>query len=316
MSLAAPPDQERSSASQLARSRDYCRELTRTAARNFYYGLKLLPEPKRSAMFALYAYMRIVDDIADDDDHGRSPQERSLNLESWRQQTHAVARGDAGAMALHDVWPAFADLVRHYRIPAHIFDEVIAGQRQDLEPVAFTTFEELGEYCYRVAGVVGLASIRVWGYTGGAGTEQLAVARGVAFQLTNILRDLREDASRGRVYLPREDFDRFDIKNDDLLPGGDGRKFDELMRFQIDRAESFYAQSRELEHRVERDSRPTLIAMTEIYHGLLRKIAAEPARVLRERVSLSILSKLRIGWRAVRATRAPSHTATSRASQP
>jgi phytoene synthase len=286
---------------RLAASRRFCRQLTRENARNFYYGLKLLPEPKRSAMFALYAYMRLADDIADADGH--TVEQREHELDRWQRQTRAAFRGELPDESTREIWPAFNELVQQYPIGPRIFDDFVAGQRQDLRPSALESFEQLHEYCYRVAGVVGLASIGVWGYEGGAETEELAIARGVAFQLTNILRDLREDADRGRFYLPRADLDAMNLSQQEVLDGNGGAKFAEFMRFQIDRAESYFRQSKPLESRISRDSRATLGAMTEIYHRLLRKIAADPARVLRERVSLSVLSKLRIGWRAVRMTR-------------
>jgi 15-cis-phytoene synthase len=282
----------------LAQSRAYCEHLTRTKARNFYYGLKLLPDLKRSAMFALYAYMRLVDDIADEED-GRSLPQRVADLESWRLQTHAVLEGRA-AHDGQEFWPAFADVVRRYNLPLKIFDDVIEGQKQDLDFKPFDNFEELFAYCYRVAGVVGLSSIYIWGFEGGDDTEFLAVQRGVAFQITNILRDLREDAFKGRIYLPREDLATMRITEEDLRQGNGGKHFLDLMRFQIARAEAFYEKSAGLESRISADSRPTLIAMTEIYRGLLKKVACQPERVLRERVSLSLFSKLRIGWRASR----------------
>ncbi len=282
-------------------SRRFCAELTRRQARNFYYGLKLLPRPKRAAMFALYAYMRLVDDIADEED-GRPIELRAAELEAWRQQTQAVLRGDLPEQQQDGVWPAFAEMVGHYAIPPLVFDEVIAGQCRDLLPVALETFQQMRDYCYSVAGVVGLASIHVWGFVGGPETEALAVERGVAFQLVNILRDLREDANRGRTYIPREELESFGVGAEDFAAGRQSKRFLDLMRFQIDRAESAFGRSAGLERRIERDSRASLVAMTGIYHRLLQKIAAEPERVLTERVSLSVLSKLRIGWRAVRAT--------------
>jgi phytoene synthase len=291
----------------LAASRAYCETLTRNQAKNFYYGLKLLPEPKRSAMFALYAYMRLVDDIADDED-GRTLTQRLEELEAWRLHTHNILDGhdqnttgngnvaDAGRL----LWPAFTEMVRDYRMPRKIFDDVIAGQRQDLQPQPFETFEQLHAYCYRVAGVVGLASIYIWGFEGGAETEELAIDRGVAFQLTNILRDLREDAARGRTYLPLNELAELNVSVEDLHNLRGGESFQKMMRFQIDRAEAYYTKSSPLEERIQRDSRPTLVAMTQIYHRLLQKVSAEPERVLRERVRLSIVSKLMIGWRAAR----------------
>ena len=282
----------------LAKSRDYCRELTRSAARNFYFGLKLLPEPRRSAMFAMYAYMRLVDDIADDD---RPYRQRLDDLEAWRVKTQAVLNGQLPPGDHHLLWPAFLDTVHRYSIPTRVFDAIIAGQQQDLNPETFDSFEALEAYCYRVAGVVGLASIYVWGFEGGDETEALSLHRGTAFQLTNILRDLREDAGRGRVYLPRDELGEYGVTLEQLKRGEGGERFDAFMRFQIKRAQGFYEKSAELENRIDRESRPTLIAMTRIYHGLLEKISARPRRVLNERVSLSLLAKLRIGWKAVRA---------------
>lgn len=284
----------------LARSRAYCEQLTRSAARNFYYGLKLLPEPKRSAMFALYAYMRLIDDIADDED-GRSIAQRAAELDAWQARTRQVLIGQIPEGDNHPIWHAFREIVGRYNIPPRLFEEAIAGQRRDLEPVSFENYQQLHEYCYHVAGVVGLASIHIWGFVGGEPTELLAIDRGVAFQLTNILRDLREDAARGRIYLPKEDLAAADITEEELRAGRGGERFLKLMNFEIERARSLYRKSAELESRIEPDSRPTLVAMTEIYHRLLEKIAADPERVLSERVSLSVLSKLRIGWRALRA---------------
>lgn len=283
----------------LADSRAFCEQLTRTQARNFYYGLKLLPEPKRSDMFALYAYMRLIDDIADEED-GRDTAQRSADLEAWGVVTRAVLSGDThfAASAGHEIWPAFADMAARNRLPIDLFDDVIAGQLQDLHPAAFENFQQLHEYCYRVAGTVGLASIYVWGFDGGETTRQLAIDRGVAFQLTNILRDLREDAARGRIYLPLEDLRAHNVSESDIRSARCTDAFVKLMQQQIDRAESYYARSAPLESHIASDSRPTLVAMTQIYHRLLQKLAQEPQRVLRERVSLSIFTKLMIGWRA------------------
>jgi phytoene synthase len=307
MTVIMRPGEDEVDQDRLARSQRYCRQLTRTAAKNFYYGLRLLPEPKRSAMFALYAYMRLTDDIADES--GRTVEQRESDLELWRAQTRSALNGEPPDDPGHDVWPALSEMVARYRIAPEIFDEVICGQRQDLRPVQPQTFEQLHAYCYRVAGVVGLASIRVWGYEGGAETESLAIACGVAFQLTNILRDLREDATRGRIYIPREDLAAMGISEKELLAGRPHHRLTELIRFQIARAEQFFQTSRPLEQRIDRACRPTLSAMTQIYHRLLRKIAADPLRVLRERVSLSLFTKMRIGWRAARAARRPADVA-------
>jgi phytoene synthase len=292
---AAPPE------SGLAGSLDYCARLTRRTARNFYYGLRLLPEPKRSAMFTLYAYMRLTDDIADAPDGHTTPR-RLRDLDAWQAATREAVATHGGRLGgPHPIWPAFCDLVRRYSVPPSVFDDVIDGQRQDLNRARFETFDDLREYCRRVAGVVGLASICVWGYDGGAETEALAIDRGVAFQLTNILRDLREDSAGGRSYIPRAELAAFGLSEADLRPGAVRRGLVGLMEFQIARAREFYDRSAPLEARISRDSRATLVAMTSIYRGLLEKIAREPLRVMHERVSLSLVAKLRIGWKAAHA---------------
>ncbi len=292
-------------AGELARSRAFCQELTRREARNFYYGLKLLPEPKRSAMYALYGYMRLVDDIADDDAHNRTLAQRRADLDQWEAHTHqAIAAAGTGALpADSPVWPAFADMVRAYGVPAQVFADMIAGQRQDLEPVTMGTFAALHEYCYRVASVVGVASLYVFGFDGGDETLKLAVDRGIAFQLTNILRDLREDAAppRQRCYLPADELARFNISPESLTHGPASPGFRALMAFQVQRAREYYERSTALESNVHADARPTLSAMTAIYRGILERIADQPEAVLHGRVRLSAWTKLRIGWRAMRA---------------
>ncbi|MCL2648159.1 MAG: squalene/phytoene synthase family protein [Phycisphaerales bacterium] len=325
--------------SSLEHSRAYCLHLTKSQAKNFYYGLKLLPEPKRSAMYALYAYMRLVDDIADDDAHTKSLEERKADLDHWQELTHQAYSAsqppaEPGANGYSpkkletrnskletlpppsSVWPAFIHLIQTYRIPQRIFDDMIAGQRQDLSPAPIRTFADLHQYCYRVASVVGIASLYVWGFdsTGPSASEtlQLAADRGIAFQLTNILRDLHEDAAKpngtgqGRCYLPEEDLAKFQIAPEQIGKGREGGElagnsnFLALMQFQIARARSYYDSSAPLAARISADSRPTLQAMTDIYRGILEKIAENPAKVLTTRVKLSTPQKLLIAWRALR----------------
>lgn len=295
-----------SESSDLELSSQWCQRLTQRHARNFYYGLRLLPPAKRSAMFALYAYMRLLDDIADAEDP--TPESRrEEELTRWRTQTDQALSGkipDANGDG-HALWPAFVEMVKNYSIPRRVFDEVIAGQQQDLAGIHFSNFPQLYQYCYRVAGVVGLACVYIWGFEGGAQTEQMAIDRGVAFQLTNILRDLREDAQRGRTYLPRCELEELNLCPGDLMGDSDGPvdggpAFQLLMRRQIERAEMYYEKSQALEERITRDSRPALVAMTAIYRGLLRKVARRPESVLVRRVSLSLPSKIMIGIRALR----------------
>jgi len=282
----------------LAESRDYCAALTKREARNFYYGLKLLPQRKRGAMFALYAYMRLVDDIADGQD-GQSLSQRSQALDAWNEATQSALAGQTPRDG-HPVWPAFAGMVHEHNVPHHVFQDVIAGQRQDLQSPVFQTFEDLRGYCYRVAGVVGIASIYIWGFQGGAETESIAIDRGIAFQLTNVLRDLREDCDRGRFYIPRDELQAAGVGEDQLRSAVASNGFEPMMRTQIARARDFYQRSAALESLISADCRPTLAAMTDIYHGILEKMAADPACVLRQRISLSAMTKLRIAWRASR----------------
>lgn len=284
--------------SSLDESCRYCRQITRAQARNFYYALRLVPEPKRTAMYALYAWMRLLDDIADDT-RVQTLQERLCTLDQWEHHTHAALDGQIHPQQIPSVWPAVADMAHRYNVPRTTFDDAIQGQRQDLAGIGFANFVQLREYCRQVAGTVGIASIHIWGFHGGDETITMAVDRGIAFQLTNVLRDLREDVARGRVYLPQEELQAAGVHDAQLKLGGP--EFDEMMRFQVGRAEEYYRRSAALETRIEKDCRPALVAMTRIYHGILQAIAANPGIVLRQRVSLSWLSKLMIGWQAIHA---------------
>jgi phytoene synthase len=291
------------SPASLAASYAFCRQLTKRQAGNFYYGMKLLPEPKRSAMYALYAYMRLVDDIADDDAHMRTLEQRRSDLDHWEQLTNDAVAGTLTSNG-HDspIWPAFADMVKTRQVPGQVFRDMIAGQRQDLEFTPIRTFDDLYQYCYRVASVVGIASLYVWGFEGGEATLAVSADHGIAFQLTNVLRDLREDSARGRCYLPADELTRFGLTAEQLTSPelATSPKFWEFMGFQVERARSYYEKSMPLKLKVAADSRPTLVAMTGIYRGILEKIAVDPGQVLRKRVRLSTWSKLLIGWRAMR----------------
>jgi phytoene synthase len=295
--------------SPMARSRDYCQELTRRNARNFYFGLRLMPHAKRPAMYALYAWMRRADDLADDQRSGQSAARQLAHLDAFAARTHAAVESAAAshsmtalqerAAAIDDdpLWPAFVDMVHRYNVPMRLFDDAIAGQRFDLQKVPIATFDDLYQYCYRVAGTVGLASIHVFGFDGNSTARQEAIDRGVAFQLTNILRDIREDMSLGRCYLPADE-----LAAENLTPGdlASSPKLLPFLRKQIDRARWYYEKSAALENRIAPDSRPTLAAMTEIYRRLLERIARSPELVMQRRVSLPIWQKVAIGWRAAR----------------
>jgi len=282
----------------LDQSRDYCRDVARTRARNFFYGMKLTPEPKRSAMYAIYAWMRKADDLADEvgDD-----EEKARRLEAFRRQTDAVTSG--GAADDDDlVWPALRQVVTDYDIPVDYLHAMIDGQLLDMRVRRYDTFDQLYDYCYKVASVVGLTCIEVWGYEGGEETRQLAEWRGIAFQLTNILRDVREDAERGRVYLPAETLGVHEV-NPTMFQFGVQPEAVEGVRRVAQRAADYYERSAPLDARVHPDGRPCLWAMTAIYRGILEKIRNRPACVLAgERVRLSGPAKswiaLRAKWKA------------------
>lgn len=282
---------------RLARSRERCEVLSRERARNFYYGMKLVPEPKRSAMFALYAWMREADDLAD---AAGQLDEKQRALEQFKALTDVAtdAATDTSALPAGDLWPGVREMVLRYQIPREYLHEMIAGQVLDQHKTRYRTFEELYDYCYKVASVVGLCCVDIWGFEGGEETRKLAEWRGIAFQLTNILRDVLEDAGRDRVYLPAEDFGVVQLnpvmftmgKPADVLPG---------LRRVAQRAIEYYTKSAPLDRRVHRDGRPCLWAMTEIYRGLLEKIVRDPMVVLSgKRVRLSGLHK---AWIALRA---------------
>ncbi|HEY2895309.1 MAG TPA: phytoene/squalene synthase family protein, partial [Pirellulales bacterium] len=196
---------------EIAASYAHCRRIARRSASSFYYSFLLLPKPKRQAMCALYAFLRRTDDLGDS---AAPAAERRGALVDWR---HALVECQAGIYA-DPILPALAHTVRTFSIPLEYLHAVIDGIETDLEPVAYESFDQLEEYCYRVASVVGLACLRIWGSIHPS-AERPARQCGIAFQLTNILRDLGEDAARGRVYLPREDMDRFAYRAEDLKAG-------------------------------------------------------------------------------------------------
>ena len=250
-------------ASTLSASYKHCRRVARTAARNFYYGFLLLPREKRDALCAMYAFMRRSDDISD----SGAEAGKSARLQSWSETLREALRGNYGG---DPALPAFHDAVRRYRIPEKYFHELILGMELDLSVDSYATFEELKRYCYLVAGTVGLSSLHVFGFSDPR-AEKLAEDLGIAFQLTNILRDVSEDFSMGRVYLPREDLDAFgcgaDLEGRRLTPS-----LARLMRFEADRAWQFYRRGIPLLDVISEDSRPALWALIRIYAGVLARI--------------------------------------------
>ncbi len=287
----------------LAASYDYCRITTASLARNFYFGIRVLPKPKRDALCAVYAFMRRSDDYSDEDDAPARAgvDDKPALMAQWRATLAAALSGDAAAFELAgeaDVLvPAFRDAVDRYRIPHAHFHELIDGVEMDLTINSYETFDELYRYCYRVASIVGLVCIHVFGFSDEK-ARQLAEWNGIAFQLTNILRDVREDAERGRVYLPLEDLRRFGFADtkafvrEGIAQGSRDRRFVELMQFEANRARNYYEQAKPLLGLIDADSRAALWAMTTIYRELLERIVASNYDVVTQRVSLPKAQKL------------------------
>ena len=269
----------------------YCCRVARRRAKNFYYSFLLLSAQQRKAMCAIYAFMRYCDDLSDE------PGATRAAIDRWRTEMEEALEG---RFSQHPVWPAFHHTVRRFGIPHEYFREMIAGVSSDLDPRRIETFEELYRYCYQVASVVGLTTIHIFGFDTRSALP-LAEKCGVAFQLTNILRDIREDSQHGRVYLPAEDLRRFEVDEADLREGPQGRPssdaFQRLMRFEAARARAYYDESRPLLELVHQRSRASLAALIAIYSRLLERIERSNYDVFRRRVRLSPLEK---SWIVVR----------------
>ena len=266
----------------------YCDQVARSAARNFYYGFLLLPRPKRMALCAAYAYMRRIDDLADTP----GPVEtKRQSLAEWRDLTERALQGQPNQ---EPVWPALIDTVERFHIPPRYLLDVVAGAEMDLEDTVYQTFTDLRRYCYHVAGAVGLVCLYVFGFSDPCAPE-LAEQMGIAFQLTNILRDLGQDWRMGRVYLPEEDFGRFGCNREDLArSSAPSEPLAEMLRFEAQRAWEFYREAWALVPLVSEDSRRALWALARIYSGLLEEIERRQFDVFSGRVRLSMAEKIAI----------------------
>jgi 15-cis-phytoene synthase len=305
---------------QLIMAYSVCKGITRVAARNFYYAFRVLPHRKREALCAVYAFMRRCDDIADD--ASLSMPERREKLDAWLDALHRAQQGHPTDDA---ILLALTDAQRRYSIPAGLLDELAHGTAMDVEEsaegmvdssdvpmsrksgetwgtpsavtpglsVQYRSFEDLRGYCYRVASVVGLVCIHVFGYRDPE-AEPLAERCGLAFQLTNIIRDVKEDASMGRVYLPEEDLAKFGLSAAELLATPDPARFRPLLALEADRAREFYASGDALIPYISEDSQPALWVLVNIYRRLLEKIAEKQYDVFTAKVVLSRWEKTRI----------------------
>jgi len=266
----------------------YCRAVAKRRAKNFYYSFVLLSQDQKNAMCAVYAFMRYCDDLSDE------PDATVAAIEQWRKALTAALRGEYDS---HPVWPAFHNAVQRFHIPHQYFHDMIDGVASDLTPQPVRTFQDLYRYCYKVASVVGMTTVHIFGFDSPRALE-LAETCGIAFQLTNILRDVREDAGLGRQYLPTEDLARFHVSPEDLAQGRYSPNFHSLMEFEERRARQFYEDSAPLIGLVHQRSRASLWALISIYSRLLDRIRKSGYDVLTRRISLPKWEK---GWIVVQA---------------
>ncbi len=262
----------------------FCETVARTQAKNFYVTFLLLSRDQRRAMCAIYAFMRYCDDLSDD----AGIEDRAAAIAAWNRDLKATL---AGRPPDSPIWPAFADAVQRYKIPHQYFDDMIAGVSSDLEPRVIETFDDLYHYCYQVASVVGLTIIHIFGFHS-PDALKLAEKCGIAFQLTNILRDVREDAENGRVYWPEEDLKRFGVSATELRGPTLTPALRNLLECEARRARTFYEESAPLIAMVHSGSRASLRALIGIYSRLLDKIAAADYDVLSRRIRVPTSEKM------------------------
>ena len=292
---------------QLRAAYSVCRHIARSAAKNFYYGFLVLPLRKRNAISAVYAFMRHADDLSDDP--SLPPEQRRAKLAEW---SDALRRVMAGERTDDPVLFALSDAAQRYNIPVELLEKLVLGTEMDLPEhpataapdaalpqLQYESFQQLYDYCYHVASVVGLVCIRIFGYRD-ARAEKLAEHTGVAFQLTNIIRDVKEDAGLGRVYLPREDLARFGLDAHALSNGHAAELFRPVLEFEAERARQFYADAGELMPLIDEDSQAALWTLVEVYRRLLEKIASRKYDVFSERVRLTTAEKLLVLGKGLR----------------
>jgi 15-cis-phytoene synthase len=261
-----------------------CNRIARASHSSFYYAFFGLRREKRNALCALYAFMRLIDDVSDEPGDLESKRQ---GLARWRGMLDDAVDGRTAG---HAVLPALADTIARFEIPTRYFHDLILGAEMDLTVATYATFDRLSEYCYRVAGTVGLTCIHVFGFSDPKAPD-LAERLGLAFQLTNIIRDVGSDSAIGRVYLPQEDLDRFGVRADELR-GPVTPKLQQLLKFEADRAWQMYEEGAPLVKKINADSRATLWALVRTYSTLLARIEERDFDVFRSRISTSSAEKI------------------------
>jgi phytoene synthase len=268
---------------------EYCQQKAARGGSSFYYSFLFLPANQRRAITALYAFCREVDDVVDE---CQEPQVAATKLAWWRQELARVY----GGQPQHPVAQALQAASGEFNLPEEQLQEIIDGMEMDLQQSRYLDFKALSLYCYRVAGVVGLLAAEIFGYQDRR-TQKYAHDLGLAFQLTNIIRDVGEDARRGRIYLPIDELQRFEVKAADLLNARHSDNFRRLMDFQIERAGSYYTQAIDQLPAVDRRAQRPGLVMAAIYRTLLDEIERDGCQVLTQRTSLTPIRKLWIAWR-------------------
>ncbi len=277
-------------------SETYCSAVTRAEAKNFYWGFISLPSEQRIAIYALYAFAREIDDEVDD--QRRSRANLGARLSAQRDRIRRCARGEYADPVMH----VLSRAVERFGIPEAELQGLIDGVEMDVEPREYETWEDLRAYCRLVAAIVGRMCVRIFGYSAPEALDR-AEELGISLQLINVLRDVREDAGMGRIYLPREDRERFGVTPVQLRDGENSVGWQHLVEFEAARAIALYETGLTVVHYVPHRAGVCVRSMAGIYRGILDRIMADPGRPLRERVSLSATDKLRVvlrSWLAVR----------------
>ena len=268
---------------------DYCQQKAASSGSSFYYSFMFLPPNRRRAITALYAYCREVDDVVDE---CQDPQIAATKLAWWRSELDRLY----ASQPEHPVTQALLPVLSEFNLPQEQLLEIIDGMEMDLQQSRYLDFKALSLYCYRVASVVGLLAAEIFGFQDRS-TQKYAHDLGMAFQLTNIIRDVGEDARRGRVYLPMDELKRFEVPVADILNSKYSDNFRKLMEFQIERAEQYYTQAMSQLPDIDRKTQRPGLVMAAIYRTVLDEIKRDGCQVLNQRTSLTPVRKLWIAWR-------------------